>query len=695
MPRDAAALYRGYLDKGRVEHKIKSKIKTGRHWYGLPRYFRPRKTWLSNRSEQQQYDLDVAMWYGAFEKSSDDIRGFLARIYGILSFGGLLFRDGVGNWKLWSDCDIPVASALSHGGRVMIQLPESDNEGFWEWLWGNVRIRTRFAATHGVLFLPVTEAMPNGQSKLIKEAKKDHNVRQHGINIGMGGVGNINPWSGVEIDDVGEHGHLYLGYRAPSTETVGVLLVGCEGSAPMDMYRRGRHGFAKDQTGHKHTFGSSGKFSPTGGMKWKKIGWHGGGPCNGAADGNVADSMYVDLTVGGWEFLKDDPQCNFTPNKLGETAAAPRAPEQLLPDKRFPSRKKWKLWSEVLARTARRTGTLAQIDREVRTYTETLDRDDGTHSEKRLSLDVIASLCDEYHSRRARRLAARNELKIRTVHHRNEIDQEDYVPGKDEWMRWSAVLYSSFKDSRSALLIEIDSEVGAYEQLRGNEDGLFQTHLCMNILKELCQIYQPRRVRRQLACEDLARRVNAELERLGDAPEDTHMPDHDEWKLWSRVNHGARGARSSALKMIDTEVTKYDELKNAVGNNDPEKRICLNTILKLCDGYDTEKVRRRAARDELKKRTEGELEWLTDVPFGLPKLDEWKRWSNSGGRRPTLIREIDQELSNWWSASEAMKAYSLPIIKANCELYSVSSNPDARRLSACDELRRQIDAKEG
>ncbi|MCK4606390.1 MAG: hypothetical protein KAU35_03725 [candidate division Zixibacteria bacterium] len=275
MPRDAAALYSRYLEKGRSEHKIKSKIKTGRHWYGLPKYFRPRKTWLANRDEGQQYDLDVAMWYGAFKKSPVDIKGLLARIFGILAYGGLLFKDGDGVWKRWSDYDIPLAAALSHGGRVMIQLPESDNEDFWHWLWGNVPVQTRFAATHGVLFLPTPEdGLPDNQSKQIKEVKKNHNVRQYGVNIGMGGIGNINPWSGVKIDAIGEHGHLYIGYRAPSRTMVGVLLVGCEGSAPIDMYRGGLHGFAKDQTGHKHTLGSSGKFSPTGGMKWKKISWH-------------------------------------------------------------------------------------------------------------------------------------------------------------------------------------------------------------------------------------------------------------------------------------------------------------------------------------------------------------------------------------------------------------------------------------
>ncbi|MCK4606389.1 MAG: hypothetical protein KAU35_03720 [candidate division Zixibacteria bacterium] len=329
-----------------------------------------------------------------------------------------------------------------------------------------------------------------------------------------------------------------------------------------------------------------------------------------------------------------------------------------------------------------------QIDSEVLTYAETVSRDDHTQREKRLCLDVIAHLCVEYDPRKPRRRAANTELKRRAEHHRGAIAPDDSMPPYDEWMRWSFVFYTGIKDIRSALLVEIDSEVKTYDELRDNDELLFEQHMCLSVLKNLCQSYGPQKVRRRLARDELKRRVDAELGRLGGAPEDANMPNYDTWMRWSRVSHGIRGARSSALKMIDAEVRKHDALTSAVGIKEAEIRICLNTILILCDRYNTEKVRRNAARVELRKRTREALKLLTEDD-GIPSLDDWKRWSNSSGRRPSLIRDIDNELREYPSASPVLKP---AIIKSKCDLYSMSSNPDARRLSACNELKRQIDA---
>src|SRR5205085_1811020 len=87
--------------------------------------------------------------------------------------------------------------------------------------------------------------------------------RHRGCQVALGGVGNRNPFSGVEVQANGCHGHLYVNYRAPTYKKFGCMLVGCEGSAV---------GAASDQVGKVHdTAGSKGRWSPTGAEKWKKF----------------------------------------------------------------------------------------------------------------------------------------------------------------------------------------------------------------------------------------------------------------------------------------------------------------------------------------------------------------------------------------------------------------------------------------
>jgi hypothetical protein len=81
-------------------------------------------------------------------------------------------------------------------------------------------------------------------------------------NVALGGVGNINPYSGVEIDANGAHGHLYVNYRAPQYKRFGSILLGVEGSAPGCENQYGKLHDAK---------ATKGEFSATGGKKWSSI----------------------------------------------------------------------------------------------------------------------------------------------------------------------------------------------------------------------------------------------------------------------------------------------------------------------------------------------------------------------------------------------------------------------------------------
>lgn len=326
---DAQQAYREIVEYGTYENSglqgsQKSDVSVGskRIWYTL--WMKKKQKYITNAeaalwflNEQEQYEMDVAMWYGTLENSSSLKKEVIKRVLTTLYYGGLMYkRNGV--WQKWSESDVPIVSSISHGGRVVIQLPAGNN-GFWRWLWADMEPEGRKGATHGLSYVKVPIDI-GGRRKYVKEDKLStlggfFSSNHFGINIGVGGVGNINPFSGVTIQEDGCHGHLYIKYLQPSATGCGAVMIGCEGSAPLDRYD-GPGTFASDQTGHKHTFGASGKFSPTGGKKWKEREWHNDGP------DSSEDAMFIDLVATGWRFLKAKIG-GFRSDKIGKTGRAP------------------------------------------------------------------------------------------------------------------------------------------------------------------------------------------------------------------------------------------------------------------------------------------------------------------------------------------------------------------------------------
>jgi hypothetical protein len=312
----------------------------------------------------EQFRMDTAMWYGACDNGSPEPRKVhvVRRLFLTMQRAGLWVRHASGGeWSQYKDDDIPLAAAISHGGRVLIQLPKATEggHGYWNWLWGgNTAFKDtqrRAAATHGhddlstskhqrlAINIQIQGFQGNipPRTKYIKEtggalagikSRGDH----YGINIGVGGMGNQNPYSGRVVNDGGEHGHLYIYYAPPTNDKHGAVLFGCEDSAPIDRYnpnasggvkslylfvraKKNRHwapsqttfntelgrnvtGWCYGQTGHAHRVGDSGGYSVTGGMKWAGhvdgeegtvcLPWH-DNPVRGPGD--KKDALFVDL----------------------------------------------------------------------------------------------------------------------------------------------------------------------------------------------------------------------------------------------------------------------------------------------------------------------------------------------------------------------------------------------------------------
>jgi len=263
---------------------------------------------LKIRSAKEQFDEDTKQWCNFLEKPGLDTlaakcKDITVRVFYVLAKGGLVYRENAANngscedgknkqywegWQYWCESNIPVAAALSHGGRVMIQTPKGDGSKFWDWLTGgsvnvqpvskNLSGLTGSASkskpiygrvsTHGIVSDSKKPKAYGSFKKEIAEIKVEgvshvvHLGHHYGMDVAIGGAGNKNFVSGNIIKRNGEHGHMYFYHQEASSSNCGGILIGCEGSAPKK----------DDQFGGSHgADGASGEFSPTGGLKWRDL----------------------------------------------------------------------------------------------------------------------------------------------------------------------------------------------------------------------------------------------------------------------------------------------------------------------------------------------------------------------------------------------------------------------------------------
>lgn len=261
------------------------------------------------KPDSDQYDFDAMMWYGALTNpGSPAIGTFLNRLFTVLYFAGILYnksRDrGSHDWHQFAG-SIPIASALGHGGRIIIQLPvrtEARNSAraFFDWLVGDVRasgeLITRTAATHALAHrkksLPLVGqrrmrvAEMRGKMTGLRSVFKGIYEKNHfGVNVPLGGAGNTNPVSGNRIAADGGHGHVYIYYNPKEPGQCGCMMIGCENSAPG----------ATSQTFVKHDARAiSEAYSPCGTSKWPNL---------VSGPNPKAEAMFIDLS-DGWNWLQ-------------------------------------------------------------------------------------------------------------------------------------------------------------------------------------------------------------------------------------------------------------------------------------------------------------------------------------------------------------------------------------------------------
>ncbi len=219
---------------------------------------------------------------GALQTQNAAAVQIVKRLFIILQ-KGLAYSEKKGEeFKAW---EAPVAVALSHGGRVNIRIPKAAQAGqehaLFNWLMGGeggmkmAHVYERTAGTHRVAIGKDTKTK-KGSFKEKKGFGAAINAMlgtemgdtfHYGLDVPVGGTGQKD-LNGDVILPNGAYGHLYIGYKPPTLNRDGALLIGCETDAPGKT----------NALGHKHTAkATSAEFSSTGGAKKDKIGMEKGG----------------------------------------------------------------------------------------------------------------------------------------------------------------------------------------------------------------------------------------------------------------------------------------------------------------------------------------------------------------------------------------------------------------------------------
>lgn len=355
---------------------------------GAPRGYYSSPTHLNN--VDRQFDLDVALWYGAIQHPKANEAGFLKRLFAVLYYGGIQFKTSAGVWYDWNAAfagraqPVPVAAALSHGARVLIQLPPTNNaanwrlkgatglllsgtfkEGmikrqyfnknkadpgdftFWNWLNGFPSVcSNRVVSTHGLKYATQPQITTGGHKLYLAETKglsagttSSEKHQHYAFNPALGGYNRPNPISGANAMGDGLDGHLYLLFFPPNDFRCGGLLVGCENA---------QYGIGSNRhTGAGHgSGGAANETSATGGYKWQALANLGLAPCPSGKEA----AMFVDLTDAATLANVRTSAVNFTADMLDQSplASGPAGNFSSLP-----TNDEWKAATPVASRSNR------------------------------------------------------------------------------------------------------------------------------------------------------------------------------------------------------------------------------------------------------------------------------------------------------------------------------------------------------
>jgi hypothetical protein len=279
--------------KGQLRQEVDSDIR--KEWL---------KTFVDMDSEQEigshglQSGVQQTIRSGAMKKATKstkspdkaNVRNIMAN--DILKKVLLLLHSGMQLYSKKSfrheDYSGPVARALSHGGRVNIRIPSLANSTdnpytLTDWLgittgggsldktgpvdtrpFGTHHIEIGENARHGNTSVPGTGSFRE-TGATTASGKNMGNTELYGVDLAVGGMGKRDFNGDVILPD-GAHGHLFIGYRAPTMTKDGALQIGIETTAPGAPSTVGYH------HGPESSEATANPESSFGGLKQDKIG---------------------------------------------------------------------------------------------------------------------------------------------------------------------------------------------------------------------------------------------------------------------------------------------------------------------------------------------------------------------------------------------------------------------------------------
>lgn len=209
---------------------------------------------------QHQFDKDILGFLETLFPSKTEVIPYdqqhkiniLKRIFILLKVGRLQYTTMQNGQELrpWS---WPLAVALGHGQRVVVELKGVSPDKFYQWLTGSPLKNDRYKrgpASHGFQWKKIDDQIRPyeirlGVTKTLKNIKSTLKGKHHGINLPIGGLGNEHFQDGFVIGEDGfakslkdgklrishQHGHLYIHTDTYDNNHAAILL-GIEPSAP-------------------------------------------------------------------------------------------------------------------------------------------------------------------------------------------------------------------------------------------------------------------------------------------------------------------------------------------------------------------------------------------------------------------------------------------------------------------------------
>lgn len=182
----------------------------------------------------------------------------------LVGAGDLQIDSSSGETKNAAENNLPVSSYLSHGARVLIEVPAGSGNSLINWLSTGDKLKdglsytqsqqgaieegkivyNRSAATHDVSIKSISDSgLPAvlreqqgfalGLRSFINNKLFGKNTKHFGVDLAMNAeFGGKDPAGKVIDRPDGDHGHLYIHYNPPQGDKPGSILIGIEGAAP-------------------------------------------------------------------------------------------------------------------------------------------------------------------------------------------------------------------------------------------------------------------------------------------------------------------------------------------------------------------------------------------------------------------------------------------------------------------------------